>query len=139
MYYLDTSVLVALYLPEAKSNEIETFIGSKGQTALSSLSELEFYSAVSRCVRMKEVSSTDGRKIISEFQLHINNHIYRMLSIMQKEYDLARNWIGNFETPLRSLDALHLAVAFSNKLVLVTSDTALAKSADKLGVKIVAI
>ncbi len=55
--------------------------------------------------------------------------------MMQKEYDIARNWIGNFETPLRTLDALHLAVAFTNKLDIVTADIALAKSAEILGIK----
>ena len=136
MYYLDTSVLVALYLPESKSDEIQTLITGKGITALSSLSEIEFYSAISRRVRMKEVSRNDGQKIISQFQMHIKTRIYKTFSIMQKEYGLACNWIGNFETPLRTLDALHLAVAFSNKLYLVTADAALAKSAKKLDIKV---
>ena len=135
MYYLDTSVLVALYIPESKSNEIQVFVSSSGQTALSSLNEVEFYSALSRRVRMKEISHNDGQRIISQFQLHRKSQIYRTYLIMQKEYDLARNWIGNFETPLRTLDGLHLAVAFSNNLEIVTADTALTKSAKKLRIK----
>lgn len=58
---------------------------------------------------------------------------------MQKECNIARNWIGNFETPLRTFDALHLAVAFSNKLEIVTSDIALGKSANKPGIKVIVI
>ncbi len=139
MYYLDTSVLVALYLPEPRSKKIQTFVRGEGKTALSSLTEVEFNSAVSRRVRMKEISREHGRQIISQFQLHMKNRIFETYPVMQREYDLARYWIGNFETPLRTLDALHLAVVFSNKLDFVTADTAFVKSAKKLGIKTKAI
>ena len=39
-------------------------------------------------------------------------------------YHLAREWISRFTTPLRTLDALHLAVASQNNIRLVTADTA---------------
>ena len=58
-----------------------------------------------------------------------------MISLSQAEYSLARDWIGNFETSLRSLDTLHLALAFSNKMELVSVDASLVKSAGKLGIK----
>ena len=51
-------------------------------------------------------------------------------------YHLAREWISRFTTPLRTLDALHLAVASQNNIRLVTADTALAASAQFLGVDI---
>ena len=139
MYYLDTSVLVALYIPEPKSNGIQKIIRKKSETALSSLCEVEFYSAISRRIRMKEVSREDGNKIILQFQLHLKTQLYKMFPIMQKEYDIARKWIGNFDTPLRTLDALHLAVAFSNNLEFFTADIALGKSADKLGITVLVI
>ncbi len=136
MLYLDTSVLVALYLPELKSNKIQELVMHNGQTALSPLSEVEFFSALSRRVRMKEISREDGNRIISKFQLHRKIQVYKNFPIMQKEYELSRNWIGNFETPLRTLDALHLSVAFTNNLKLITADTAFAKSAEKLGITV---
>ena len=139
MYYLDTSVLAALYIPEIKSNKIQELIKGKGETAISSLTRVELHSAVSRRIRMKEISMEDGNRILSYFQLHIKNKIYRNFPIMEKDYELAQNWIGNFQTPLRTLDALHLAVAFSNNLELVTSDILLAESGNRLGIKIIKI
>jgi uncharacterized protein len=51
-------------------------------------------------------------------------------------YHLAREWISRFTTPLRTLDAKHLAVASQNNIRLVTADAALAASAQFLGVDI---
>ena len=136
MLYLDTSVLVALYIPEPKSEKIQKFVSGKGKTALSSLTEVEFSSAVSRRNRMKEMSHEDGFQVISRFQIHVKSRIFEMYPVMQREYDLARDWIRKLDTPLRTLDALHLAVAFSNQLVLVTADTSFAAAAKKLGIKI---
>ena len=50
-------------------------------------------------------------------------------------YQLAREWISRFQTPLRTLDALHLACASSNELCLVTADDGLAESAEALGLE----
>ncbi|MCF6334337.1 MAG: type II toxin-antitoxin system VapC family toxin [Spirochaetales bacterium] len=139
MYYLDTSVLVALYIPEINSSKIQDFITGKAKMSISPLSKIEFNSAVSRRVRMKDISRADGIRIISFFQLHIKERIYQSFPILQREYELAQSWIGSFDTALRSLDALHLAVAFTNKLELVTSDIILAKAAADLGIKITEI
>ena len=48
--------------------------------------------------------------------------------------DPARDWIGSFSAPRRTLDALHLAAAFGNDLALLTADKALARSARHFGV-----
>ncbi len=48
----------------------------------------------------------------------------------------AREWISRFETPLRTLDALHLAIAAENDLCLVTSDAGFAISAETFGIKV---
>ncbi|HHE47931.1 MAG TPA: hypothetical protein ENL11_03215 [Candidatus Acetothermia bacterium] len=48
---------------------------------------------------------------------------------------MARDWIGRFDLPLRAPDALHLAVAFTAGLPLVTADQVLAQSAEALGIE----
>jgi len=55
--------------------------------------------------------------------------------VESKEYVLAADWIGRFATPLRTVDALHLASAFSNGLRLLTADRGLARSAKHFGVE----
>jgi predicted nucleic acid-binding protein len=46
------------------------------------------------------------------------------------------NWIAEFNTPLRTLDALHLAIAAHNQAPLLTADVRLAESAKKLGIDV---
>lgn len=136
MFYLDTSVLAAMYIPEAKSDKIQKFVAGARKVAISSLVEVEFHSAVSRRVRMKEISPEDGQQILSLFQLHVKDNVFQMFPVMQREYELGRDWLGNFQTPLRTLNALHLAVVFSNQLQLVTADSLFSKSAKKLGITV---
>ncbi|TSA09638.1 MAG: PIN domain-containing protein [Deltaproteobacteria bacterium] len=56
------------------------------------------------------------------------------MNVEPLHYRLARDWMGQFNTSLRTLDALHLAVASSEGLTLVTADEGLAKAAKALAV-----
>jgi predicted nucleic acid-binding protein len=136
MHYLDTSALVAYYIPEAKSAKVDKLLSSLETAAVSSLTEVEFNSAVSRRVRMKEIGREDGHRVVSQFSLHLKERRFRIYPVMQREYDLARDWLGNFESALRTLDALHLAVVFSNQLELVTADVSFGKTARAYGVRV---
>jgi predicted nucleic acid-binding protein len=52
------------------------------------------------------------------------------------DYRLARDWLGLFNTGLRSLDALHLAVASTAGLIVATGDVGLSKAAEALGLDV---
>jgi len=137
MIYLDTSILLALYIPEEKSDAAEKLVRKHSAVALSALSDVEFHSAVSRLVRMRELTSNQGNQITSLFHSHSDGGYYRRLEISHAEFRTARDWLGAFGTPLRTWDALHLAVAFNNNLPIATNDKIFAKSAKTLGVKVV--
>lgn len=85
---------------------------------------------------MREISQEDAKAITIRFQTHLDNDFYIRIRFETAHYQLARELIGRFDTPLRSLDALHLACASSNNIRLVTADDALARSAEVLGVKV---
>ena len=61
-------------------------------------------------------------------------HLLRDILKLICECDRARDWISQFNTALRTLDALHLAIAVSNDLRLITADEGLAQAADALGI-----
>ncbi|MBI5505543.1 MAG: type II toxin-antitoxin system VapC family toxin [Deltaproteobacteria bacterium] len=134
-HYIDTSVLAAYYCPEPLSLVVEQVIRKLNRPALSALVELELYSAVSLKVRQRELDLAAANRIVSELSIHLAGGLYRTVLIEAREYALARDWIGKFSTSLRALDALHLAAAFANDLVILTADKAMAKSAKHLGVK----
>lgn len=136
MIYLDTSVVVPLYWSEALTNTIEELLVNEPELGLSDLTQVEFGSAIARRVRMGEISRESAREIIEQFQAHINAGLYALIEVEPIHYRMASEWIGGLETPLRTLDALHLAIAYSRGLLLVTADEGLANSAGLLGVAV---
>ncbi len=82
------------------------------------------------------MSRTDGGRVIAEFLSHVSGLYYTRLLITPQHYQLARDWIGRFEMPLRTLDALHLAVSSSEGLTIVTADETLTKSAETLSLEV---
>jgi predicted nucleic acid-binding protein len=132
MVYIDTSVLVAYYCPEPMSEKAEKLLISYLKPAISSLTEVEFFSAVSGKVRKKEINLKDADRVIARFLAHMDADHYTYIPIERHHYRLARDWIGMFKMELRTLDAIHLAVASSEGLALLTSDQKLFKSARTL-------
>jgi len=135
MVYVDTSVLVAYYCPEPLSEAAERAIGKADPPTVSPLIEVEFCSALAIKVRTGELEVEWARRLLSQFRLHLEERRYRIVPVESKEYVLAADWIGRFATPLRTVDALHLASAFSNGLRLLTADRGLARSAKHFGVE----
>ncbi len=102
---------------------------------MSLLAEVELVSAVARKERAGEVSLADARRIEREFVAHLEAGLFRRLGVQPEHFLRARELIARFETPLRTLDALHLCIAAGHGLRLVTADRALKRSAAALGVE----
>lgn len=135
MPYLDTSVLTAYYCREARTQHVQRILWDVEEPAISPLGEVEFHCAVARKVRSGTMERAAALRVISEFKLHLGEPRYKMVPIQTMHYGLASGWIARLVTSLRVLDALHLAVAFSNSLPLLTADKDLARSAEHLGVE----
>ena len=136
MYYIDTSVLAAYYCPEALSDRAEEVIISEPMPIISQLTRVELFSAISRKVR-EGMPPEDGNKIIRQFEYHLlEQKLYRQLDIDEHHFVMAANWIAQFNTPLRTLDGLHLAVSCSAHLNLLTADIRLADAARFLGLEV---
>lgn len=137
MYYLDTSILAAYYCPEPLSEKVEKIVISVKSPCISSLTEVELASASSRKIRERHLSAEDGNKIFNQFQTHLNESLYRLISVGNRHYQTAKNWILQFTTPLKTLDALHLAIAAEGDLSLLTADRRLIISAKYFGINAV--
>ena len=135
MIYIDTSVLAAYYCPEILSDQVQLYLSRQVKPALSFLTEVELYSAVSRKVRSQEMETVDANRIFAKFQSHLDAELFTIIPVQNHHWRLARSWIGLFTTPLRTLDALHLSMASAEEMELVTSDKQLYRSAGILGVK----
>ncbi len=136
MIYLDTSIIAPFYWAEALSDTVEELLRTETEPGLSQLVEVELFSALSRKVRMREISQEEARAVTTRLSYHLDNDFYLRIPIESVHYQLARDWIGRFNTSLRTLDALHLACASSKNIRLVTADDALARSAEALGIEV---
>ncbi len=135
MSYIDTSILVAYYCPERLSRVAQSAIRRATKPAISTLSEVEFVSALAMKRRTKELNDSSARRILSLFRQHRADHVFQLVPIEAREFAAATDWLESFSTSLRALDALHLAAAFTSGLTLITADKGLAESAAVLGVK----
>ena len=134
-YYLDTSALLPYYREEKASKAVQQFLSIlTAPVCISDLTELEFASALSRWVRMKEISEAQAALLENAYSEDTRSGLFKRLPISIKHYHQARRWILSRKTALRTLDALHLACSFGAGMKMVTCDDVLANSADILGV-----
>lgn len=134
--YIDTSVLVAYYLPEAGSDAVQKTLRALDRPTISSLVEVELVSALNRKVRTGELDAADAGTVTGRFDVHLADNRYAMVPVTAREYRVARDWMAQFTHPLRTLDALHLATAFSNGLTILTADEGLIQCGRDLGVAV---
>ena len=134
MTYIDTSVFVAYYCPEPLSSQAQRVLQQQRELAISSLVEVEFASALARKVRTREMRLTDAQRVLVAFQAHLDQEIFRRLPIERQHFAKAHEWLTSFRIPLRTLDALHVAVAATEGASMITADTALARTCAKVGV-----
>jgi uncharacterized protein len=121
LIYLDTNVVAPFYWAEALSDAVDELFRQETELCISQLGEIE---------------RNDAQSIADRFQSDLGNGFYRQFALEAVHYEIARDWIKRFDTPLRTLDALHLAIAASYDIPLVTVDEGLVVSADLLGVDI---
>lgn len=133
--YLDTSVLVAYYCPEPLSLQVEELLRRQTSPIVSELAEVEFNSAIAMKVRQQELPQAQAFQVIAEFQKHLGSRLFTRLSLDSRHFQLAKTWLSQLQWPLRSLDALHLAIVDMTQTRLVTADQTMAKTATSLGIQ----
>jgi predicted nucleic acid-binding protein len=78
---------------------------------------------------MGELRRQEADAILYQLGIHLQDNLYRRLSFQRDHFRTARDFIARFSSSLRTLDALHIALAASHGLELITADKALADSA----------
>jgi uncharacterized protein len=129
--YIDTSVLGAYYCPEALSDAAENALRRIKAPVISTLSEVEFASLISRKRRLKEIDTRQAKEILDLFGTHVADGSYRRISVTTEHFVKARQLIIAGRSPLHTLDALHLALAMTESLPLMTADRDFAKAAKR--------
>lgn len=130
--YIDTSVLGAYYCPEALSETAERLLRDIDRPVISFLSDVEFCSLVAKKVRIGDFVESAARKILGLYQAHFDQGHYRKIAVEAPHYWKARELLTEFSTALRTLDALHLAIASHEGFGIMTADRVMAAAAKTL-------
>ena len=67
----------------------------------------------------------------------LKQSLFRLITVEDRHYQAAKNWILQFAVHLKTLDALHLTVTAEGDLTLLTSDRQLYISAKYFGIDVV--
>jgi predicted nucleic acid-binding protein len=144
MVYVDTSVIVKLYIREELSREASNWIKKNNEALpLTRLHELEFTNAIQLKQFRSEITEDETLRIMTKFKEHENKGIYYRpqldwSEIFNYSVDLSKKHTATIGA--RSLDILHVASALSIKAEkFLTVDGRQSELATRAGLKIVEI
>ena len=136
--YVDTSAFIKRYLTEDRTADMEAFaMDVKHRMAISSLTLTEFRSVMKRRLRMGAVGSDFVGKATQQLLKEIAGGTLRFHAIDAATFNLAGDLIERLDSPLGTLDALHLACAKATGAVLmVSADKQLLRASQEAGLEI---
>lgn len=133
--YLDTSALLPYYREEPASEAVERFLrGLSPPVVISQLTRVEFFSAVARWVRVGEITEKQAVLLERTFVGDVEEGLFSVRRVEPPFYREAERWIRARGTPLRTLDALHLACCGGYGLELATCDAQMHRASEALGI-----
>jgi predicted nucleic acid-binding protein len=140
MVYLDTSVAIALFIPEGKTASVKEWFALCSDPIVSAdWVVTEFASALSLKERRGDITAQATRAVWKEFQSFRGTGL-RLVPVSRKAFDDAAQLTRDAASGLRSGDSLHLAVALDiGASTLATADSILEVNARRHGLTIVAL
>ena len=117
-YFFDTSALAKLYHPEVGTPKVVEIVEAVGaQIRISRLTVVELRSVFAIRVRTQIVSQEDVTLLLRQFQEDAVSRKFHVFAVHESEFALAERLIEQYgyDRPLRTLDAVQLAVALGLK------------------------
>ena len=136
--YVDTSALAKWYLNEPQSERFETFIITQPDSAICRLTVVEFRCLLARRRRAGDFTAAHETRIGDAFEADLAGGTLSVHPVEDSDFGAAVVLIRDLrKQPLRTLDAMHLAVARRLDVKLVaTADRVMAAACRELGVKV---
>jgi uncharacterized protein len=137
--YVDTSVLVALLVPEAKSAVVARWYARSHAELVSAVwCVTEFASALGIKQRTGQLDALQAQAVWQRFLRLVTNDM-TLLPLDGPSFHRAAGWSLDAASALRAGDALHLAsAAQAGAKTMATLDAVLARNAQRLKMKLIA-
>jgi hypothetical protein len=112
--YVDSSALAKLYVPEAESELLDAFLRGRQGLTISELTITEVLSAVARRKREGELRAKQANEIRDAVLADADSGAFHRLDLNPDVHREAERLLFTTDAlPLRTLDALHIALALS--------------------------
>lgn len=133
--YLDTSVLIPLFVPERQSDVVVRWLGEQeGPLYLADLAVTEFHAVVSRLIRKGAIDPSRAEQIRAQFEVWATEATESLENI-PADIRTAGRLVRQPTPRLLSADATHLATCARLELGLATFDKDLQAIAEREGVR----
>lgn len=133
MLYLDTAVVLTLFIDETTSTTVEEWLAKRRQPlAFSDWGLTECASALGIKFRRGEINADQAQNLWQAI-LSFAHEVCEMISCASHHQADAQQWLGRFDLSLRAGDALHLAMARHAQATLVSYDKNLIEAAQATG------
>lgn len=136
MIYADTSLLLPAYVPEAQSELASSILESASSISISDLTVAEFYVGLARKVKLGELTASQSDAVRSVFDSHLQQGILQRVTLLPRHSEAAGDLASKSPLTLRTLDALHLAVAAELGIAVATFDGRLANAGRSLDLQV---
>lgn len=139
--YIDSSALAKLYVPENESDEVDAYLRGKVGLMISELVITEVLSAVARRKRERALDSQVASRIRDALLADAASGVFTRLQLDPPVHrEAERLMLTATSVPMRTLDALHLALAFSGAAThLLTFDTRMREAAAQTGLNVISL
>ena len=136
--YIDTSLLVKRYLPEIGSAELEArLVAEQPHLVVSELVTTELISTLRRKERQGLIDRVFSNAAHARFLTDLHTGAIQTVPLNSYVVQKASNLLLDLDSPLATLDALHLATALlQNAEVFFTSDVQLSRAAQEAGLAV---
>lgn len=136
MLYLDTAVVLTLFVGERTSTTVEAWLSTRRQPlAFSDWGLTECASALGLKCRRGELGQDEAARALAAIG-RFTRESCEWIACAPQHQTGAQELLGRFDLPLRAGDALHLTISRHAKATLVTYDKLLLSSAKALGIKV---
>ncbi|HTT05734.1 MAG TPA: type II toxin-antitoxin system VapC family toxin [Steroidobacteraceae bacterium] len=139
--YLDSSALAKLYLPEDESDRLDTLLQGRRGLTISHLAITEVLSAVAGRKREGLINAEQALQIRDALLADADSGVFELLNLDPTVHrEAERLLLSTDSIPLRTLDALHVALALSGSTShVITFDARMRTVALQVGLRVVEV
>jgi uncharacterized protein len=134
--YVDTSLLLPVYVLEERSEEANRILETSSSIIISDLTFAEFHVGLARKVKLGTLSAPQSGAAQAALESHLREGLLQRVALRSAHYEAAGHMASKASVMLRTLDALHVAVAAGLGAQVATFDGRLADAARDLGFEV---